>query len=97
MIIPGVIMLYAVEDLGFQISDDKALKELKETSFNYLHPVEAFPCLLELSEKIGNYHFVRLFVELPEINRADLVIPPLHARSIKNLKDKIFANHNCSF
>ena len=54
------------------------MQELDHAAFYDLYPVERRVLLLELAEHVGDHHLVRLFVQLPQLHRSYLVIPPLH-------------------
>jgi hypothetical protein len=91
-IVSGV-SFYPVENRGFQIGQDEALEEFKKSAFDNLNPVEIFLALFEFSQDISDDHFMGLLVQLDQLDRANLVIPALHAGGFENFFDQGPGDH----
>ena len=91
------VLLYLVEHLWLQVSDDKALQELEQATFDNVYPSEVLVVLFELPEHVRNYHLVSLLIELSELDGAYLVVPPLHVGSVIDPRQEFLANQHLHY
>jgi hypothetical protein len=70
-----------VKNRGLDVGQYDAGEKFKNPAFYQFDPVDlgvAFG-FFELSEHVGYNHFMRLFVQFGELNRANVIVPPLDA------------------
>ena len=91
---PGIqlrplLLHHPVEDGGLEIGEQAPLQAFKDRPLDQPLPVDLVPgLLLELGQHIGDDHLVRLLVQLGELDRPDLVVPPLQRGAAEQAPDQ---------
>ena len=100
LLVAGCIFLDLVEHLRLEVGENEPLQVLEQSNLDESCPVEVGCGFLILAQYVGDDHLVSLLVEFCELDRANLVIPALHIRSVEQSYDKPACNHeytNCSY